>query len=284
MAPLRPVADYYAAQQARTLATTVAVRAEWGKLSKPSDFGRVANRMLALVGAAQLGAARDGAVMVPAALEASGFPEPQSARVNPAGFSGRASDGRSLESLLWQAPRVAEDAGGELVQQMAAGRGWLDLAIQRQVADAGRGSSSAAITATRGAGWVRYVNPPCCQRCAILAGRLYRYSHGFQRHYRCDCQMRPVSDREPPSGYTETITPDQIHDLTGAQRKALAEGADLNRTVNAYRARMSGRDKMTTTTELSRRGQRRLTPDGIYQVAASRAQAVEMLRVYGYLL
>lgn len=221
--------------------------------------------------------------MVPAALGQTGFPEKPLALVNPKAFMNVASDGRSLESLLWLVPDVADRAGGPVVQRMAAGRTFLDLVTHRQVADAGRGASSVAIAATARTGWVRYVNPPCCQRCAVLAGRVYRYSQGFKRHHRCDCQMRPVSDREPPEGYTDTIKPDQIHDLTDAQREALAEGADLNRTVNAYRKRLKDRDKMTTTYELARGGGR-LTPDGIYQVASSREQAIAMLRTHGYLL
>jgi hypothetical protein len=315
----RSVADLYAAQQRRTAAAILAARGEWSKLSKPDDFGRIANRLLALVMSAQLGSARDGAAMVPAALAETGYPERSLARVNPSAFAGWASDGRSLESLLWLTPSIAQDAGMQIPVQMAAGQNFLDLLLQRQISDAGRGAAGVAITATRNTGWVRYVNPPCCQRCAILAGRVYRFSHGFQRHFRCDCQMRPVSDREPPDGYTETVSLDQIHDLTDAQRRAVEDGADLNQVVNAYRERMSGRDKMMTTTEgTTRRGwashvrrsidtergtatvetvarshgtrnvartPRRLTPEAIYQQAGDdRQKAIRLLTENGYLV
>jgi hypothetical protein len=43
-------------------------------------------------------------------------------------------------------------------------------------------------------GFVRRVNPPCCGRCAILAGRWYRYDSGFRRHPRCDCTLEPTSE------------------------------------------------------------------------------------------
>src|SRR5690348_18342012 len=36
------------------------------------------------------------------------------------------------------------------------------------------------------------LNPPSCQRCAILAGRWYRWSQGFLRHPRCDCVNLPA--------------------------------------------------------------------------------------------
>lgn len=171
---------------------------------------------------------------------------------------------------------------------------WLDLAIQRQISDTGRLASGTAIAATRNTGYVRYVNPPCCQDCAILAGRWYRHSAGFQRHHRCDCQHRPASSREVPAGYTDTIALDQIRDLTAAQRKAIDDGADLNQVVNAYRRQTpSRRHRMQTTTEgTSRagwygrtgRGGRRLTPEAIYTQARSREEAVRLLADYGYLI
>ena len=324
MAPLQSVADFYAAQQQRTLAATLAARAEWSKLSKPDDFGRVANRLLGLIGSAQLGAARDGVAMVPAALEESGFAEPQLARVDPAGFAGWASDGRTMESLLWQAPRIADEAGGPLVQRMAAGSNWLDLMVHQQIIDAGRGASGVTITATRNAGWVRYVNPPCCQNCAVLAGKFFRHNAGFERHWRCDCQHRPASESEPPEGYTDTIQPDQIHDLTEAQRKAVEDGADLNQVVNAYRrVTPSRRTQMFTTTEgttrrgwasyvrrnidreqgvataetatnVGRRGavgnytvrrtQARMSPELVYKVARNREEAILLLQKNGYVV
>ena len=277
----RSVSDLYKAQQKRTLEAIFATRAEWSKLSKPEDFSRIASRLFGIVTSAQFGAATDGARMVPAALEEGGYPESRVAKTNPAAFAGVASDGRSLESLLALAPTIG--ANLPTSARLAAGSSWLDLVVQQQIGDAGRGASSVTIAASRNTEWIRYVNPPCCQNCAILAGRVYRYSHGFQRHPRCDCQMRPVSDREPPSGYTDTIEIDQIHDLTEAQRQALDAGADLNRVVNAYRSRYGGRSKMTTTYEMGR-GSARLTPDGIYRLTKSREQAIDMLRRYGYLI
>lgn len=318
MAPLQAVSDLYAAQQRRTLTATLATREQWAKAGSPAKFGRVVNSMFALIASAQLGAAREAAQSVPAALEESGYPETQLARVRPAGMAGWASDGRPLESLLWLAPDVAADGGKSLSEQMAAGQAWLDLMVHRQVTDAARSASSVAITATSRTGYVRFVSPPCCQRCAVLAGKFFRFNTGFQRHFRCDCIHRPTSSREPRGGYADTVSTDQIHDLTDAQRRAINDGADLNQVVNAYRSRLSGLDKMMTTTEgttkrgyasyiqravdrargqqtqyvvSKSRGRRnvtrtkaRPTPERIYQIAESREEAVRMLTLHGYVV
>lgn len=281
-----------------------AVLNEWRRITEPAEFDRVSRAILAVLVSAQIGAARAGAEMVPAALEEVGYPEQQRMLLRPAAFAGAASDGRDLQNLIRLAPRYAAGdrmlsalgapADGTLAEQrmVASGR-WLALVTQQQIADAGRAATSVAITATDRAGWMRYVNPPCCQRCAILAGRIYRHSHGFKRHPGCDCQMAPVSDRQP-DGYLSSIDPDQIHDLTEAQRNALEDGGDLNQIVNAYRARLKGRESMLTTSEgTSRRGWatyaghsgRRLTPDGIYQIAGDdRVAARRLLAEHGYLV
>ena len=85
-----------------------------------------------------------------------------------------------------------------------------------------------------------------------------------------------------PKGYRADIDPDQIHDLTEAERKALAEGADLGRVVNSQRG--AAKDRMTTTAGPGPREGARLTPDGIYQRAGSRDEAVDLLRRHGYLI
>lgn len=294
------------------------VRNQWAKAGSPAKFGRIVNSMFALIAAAQLGAAREGAAAVPAALEESGYPETQLARVRPAGMAGWASDGRPLESLLWLAPEIATAGGKSLTEQMAAGQAWLDLMVHRQVTDAARAASSAAITSTARTGYVRFVSPPCCQRCAVLAGKFFRFNAGFDRHLRCDCIHRPTSEREPAGSYTDTVAPEQINDLTEAQRKAVADGADLNQVVNAYRDRAGALDKMMTTTEgTTKRGyasyvqravdrargqatktavsksagrrnvtrtQARPTPERIYQIAETREEAVRMLTRYGYVV
>jgi hypothetical protein len=52
---------------------------------------------------------------------------------------------------------------------------------------------AAALAEQEVAGYERTVVLAACGRCILLAERLYRYSTGFLRHPRCDCQMKPVT-------------------------------------------------------------------------------------------
>ena len=214
--------------------------------------------------------------------------------VNPRSLAGVASDGRSMETLLYGSVTSSKTAmanGATVRQALDQGGRWLDMAVWTQVADAARVASGVAIAARpQLTGWVRMVNPPCCSRCAVLAGRHYRWSSGFQRHPRCDCTHIPAS--ESIAGDL-TTDPDalarqgKITDLSDAEAKALSEGADLGQVVNARR----GSKGMTTTEGTTRRGRFRqttglrvrLTPEGIYREATDRADAIRLLRRHGYL-
>lgn len=120
--------------------------------------------------------------------------------------------------------------------------------VSTLVSDAGR-SAMGVFTASRTqeVGSIRVLTPPSCARCAILAGRWYRWSDGFQRHPRCDCQMLPASRNEslydPYAAYENgqigsyRTMPDGSKrfegGLTKAQRQAIDAGADINQVVNA---------------------------------------------------
>lgn len=283
----RSTADLYRANQRRVARAIAAARAEWDATGSVAGLERLVPRLTLLLAASMVGAARDGAASVDPALAETGFEVTPVAAVMPQAFARSASDGRPLESLLLSPVIVARSSGVD------AGRVVLDRIVHTQIGDATRMASQVAITARPGVGWVRMVNPPCCQDCAVQAGKWFRYNQGFKRHPNCDCVHRPAHESEPPSGYTQAVDPDQIHDLTNAQRQALTEGADLSRVVNAYRrverhasgrAVSGARRRMTTTTELVGRPGARLTPDGIYQQARTRAEAVALLRRHGYLV
>lgn len=122
--------------------------------------------------------------------------------------------------------------------------------VSTLVGDAGR-SAMGVFTASRTqeVGSIRVLTPPSCARCAILAGRWYRWSDGFQRHPRCDCQMLPASRNEslydPYAAYESgqigsyRTMPDGSKrfegGITKAQRQAIDAGADINQVVNASR-------------------------------------------------
>ena len=185
---------------------------------------------------------------------------------------------------------------------LAAGGKWLDMAIHTQIADASRGAAGVAIAARPGIGFVRMVNPPSCSRCAVLAGKFFKWNAGFKRHPRCDCK-NVASGETGAAGLTTEPPLYQITGLTKGDRKALNEGADLNQVLNAHRGLQGG---MTTAEGVSEQGvfggyvrgsdgsvtrrakgaanPQRLTPNGIYRLARDdREWAVKMLKQFAYI-
>lgn len=124
------------------------------------------------------------------------------------------------------------------------------------IQDAGRTAAAVdMLTRSSVTGYVRTLNGPTCPRCAVLAGRFYRYSQGFQRHPRCDCLMTPT---------TKTIGPS----LTTA----------TNLTVDVRR-REAG--LVVGSSVIARAG--RLTPQAVIATTPDRAAALSLLRRLGYI-
>lgn len=145
------------------------------------DWVRVSSRITLLTQAAQVGAVKLAGEYL--SDVAGDGPELQPAR-----FGGAASDGRPLDSLLYSAVvhgRGLYGSGRTDQQVMEASQTWLTMLVRTQVADAGRSAVSVGITARPRLGYLRMVSPPCCQRCAVLAGKWFRWNQGFQRHPRC---------------------------------------------------------------------------------------------------
>ena len=154
-----------------------------------------------------------------------------------------------------------------------------DRLVESLVQDAGRAAESVATTVTPRVGYVRYLSPPSCARCAVLAGRVYRYSTGFLRHPNCDCVMVPTTSTNP-AAYVDPVTllaQGEVTGLSKADRRAIADGADFAQVVNVRQRsaglRMPGR-------VLARNG--RPTPEGIYATTKTREQAVQALIAAGY--
>ncbi len=310
-------ADLYAAQVRQGEATVRLARREWRKLATVDDFAGIAQRLSLIVSAGQLGAARTSSALT-ADLLGPGVGE-----VDPTAFAGVASDGRTLEGLLLSPvvhARSLYGSGLSDADTMKAGEERLAMIVATQVADAWRGASGVTIAATPDAGYYRMVQAPCCRRCAVLVGKFFRWNDGFKRHPKCDCIHVPAMGGRAPAGYVDRIEPDQIKDLTKRERKAIADGADVHKIVNASRGRSA--DKMTTTEGTTRRGwssyvQRaiarergtvapetvtnvgrrgsvanysitrtkpRLTPDAIYRLAPTREEAVRLLAANGYIV
>lgn len=149
------------------------------------------------------------------------------------------------------------------------------------VQDAGRSAESVAATARPRVGHVRYLSPPSCSRCAVLAGRFYRHSTGFQRHTGCDCVMVATTETAAPdlvADPTDLLREGKVTGLSKADQQALADGADLAKVVNV-RSKKAGMTESGRV--LARAG--KLTPEGVYRLASSQTEAVAMLRRFGYL-
>ncbi|PFG17201.1 hypothetical protein ATK74_1764 [Propionicimonas paludicola] len=313
--------EYYFEQVRLAEAAALMAARQWERLGSDLDkWPEIAGRLALIVSAAQVRAASNGIAYVEDEVG------PPVAKVQAKSFGGWASDGMPLDSLLYGSivqSRMKFGSGLTDEQVMAFGGNWLQMAVQMQVLDAGRGASGVAIAATPRTGWIRYVHTPCCQSCAVLAGKFFRWNQGFQRHRRCKCTHQPVG-QGAAKGLTSNIAPDQIHDLTDAQRRAIADGADMNQVINAYRGvTPSMRNRMITTTEgttrrgwasyvkrtraqlngeqvaetaknvgkrgavknyVERRTKARPSPELIYAQDISREEAVRLLARHGYIV
>ncbi|WP_371409747.1 hypothetical protein OG423_14170 [Micromonospora zamorensis] len=188
-------------------------------------------------------------------LDAQGIDPAAEGRVQVAAFAGVASDGRDLESLVYQpaiTALIAVQRGETVPRSLAGGRLALDMIVRTQVADAGRTADGVAVVARREVGgYVRLLSPPSCSRCVVLAGSWYRWNAGFLRHPRCDCRHIPAAEdtseelATDPRKYFDSLTrEEQDGAFTQAGAQAIRDGADIGQVVNA------------------RRGARGLTPAG----------------------
>lgn len=192
-----------------------------------------------------------------------------------------------------------------------------DRLVATLVSDAGRAATGAFIATRRDeVGHVRYLRPPSCERCTILAGRWYRWSDYFQRHPLCDCVMVPASAVAAPdlvSDPMEAFENGQIRGMSQARAQAIRDGGDINQVVNSTRgmtqtttirgtrfnfttegttvrgvygksAPASGAMEKQPGTRYRRSTKSRLTPDTIYRVAEDRAHAIRLLNHYGYII
>jgi hypothetical protein len=155
-----------------------------------------------------------------------------------------------------------------------------DRLVESIIQDAARAAESVAIAVRPDIYFVRYVTPPCCSRCAVLAGRVYRYSQGFLRHPNCDCVMLPTTVAAPyAQDPVSLFDAGQVTDLSKADAKAIRDGADFSKVVNVRRTQAGLRQPGRV---LYRSG--RMTPEGIYAATHTREEAIALLRANGYLL
>lgn len=269
MPPPQATSSLYSTLQRYQLLLLFAGRRLWRQM-RVADLDRswlrVGPSLLELTAGAQLAAATAGVSYLPAVLAETGQRDEPLAEIRPQAFSGRASDGRDLGGLLVGSVVNAKRAiargvdGGDALD---LGRHWLEQALHSAVEDAARDAAQAAVAARPGLRWVRVVNPPCCSRCAVLAGKAFSWNASFDRHPRCDCLALPVTVANADTylaNPTELARRGLIKDLTADQRQRIGEGADLNRVLNESRARWQSR--MAADRRRERKARENWGPDG----------------------
>ena len=192
--------------------------------------------------------------------------------------------------------------GDSTRQAMEAGMLELAHLTQYAVADASRAAAQIRVgTATQTVGYTRVVSTGCCARCAVLAGRFYRWNEGFLRHPMCKCLHLPTTSMVAAQTATDPYEQfnalskaeqDRIYTKSGAE--AIRNGADMNQVVNARRG-MSTSGRFTsegtsrrgfyrTSTEAGQKGYRRLSVDEIMRRSnGNKDRFQSMLTEYGYL-
>lgn len=182
--------DHYRQQQRLTLQVLAYAREVWGK-RPPANFDawfdRNVDQLMQIVVEGQMRAVKGADSYVGDTLAELGTPVSPDAVINPEAMAGVASSGRPLDGLMFgaviNASERVEDRGA--LQAWESGFNWLAVVLQTQLADISRSATQLGVASRKNVGYVRMLNPPSCSRCAILAGRFYRYNAAFRRHPGC---------------------------------------------------------------------------------------------------
>jgi hypothetical protein len=293
----RVAAGHYRARRALAAGAAAAARRLWGEVDAArvvASWRLLIPRLLVVLVGAQTAAARAADRYVDAVLSEQGVDSDAVGRVDADAFAGLASDGRGLDSLLMSpafAVLTAISGGTTVTRALAGGSAGLDMIVRTQVADAGRAADQVALTARpQATGYVRMMVGRTCSRCAILAGRRYRWDAGFSRHPRCDCiglacREDSADDlRTDPKAYFNSLSADeQDRVFTKAGAEAIRLGSDPSRVVNARRGMVSAADGRLYTTEAAGRRPRLMPETILAQADGDRAEALRLLRLHGFL-
>lgn len=295
MSVISVAVDHYARRTRLARAAARKAVAAWATVDRGAVASSWQTRVVTVAAAvvlAKRSAAADADGYLEALLAEQGLADDPAGAVDPAVFARDAADGRSLTTLLFL-PAIgsltAIRRGAPVSEAMLRGRLALERIARTEVADAGRLADSVAMTVRPSVdGYVRMLQTPSCARCAILAGRFYRWSSGFDRHPLCDCVHIPSSTETGRGMVTNPMAAfraGQIHGLTEAETKAVRDGADLARVVNVKRSGVYAVGDRTFTREATGRRRRaiRPTPEQIYRDAADRGDAVRLLKRFGYI-
>lgn len=185
--PAPAVAHYSTMQRLQRRAVTRARRG-WSQIDPRhlSESWRAVLPLVALgIGDAQLDAAIASTGYGAATLARRREYEFPAAFVDPTAFVGVMDDGGDLTAALYSpiiTTKRALAGGASLPAALSVGRGRLDQLAHSIITDTGRAAASVDVASRTAIGYTRMLNPPSCDRCAILAGRWYRWNAGFDRH------------------------------------------------------------------------------------------------------
>jgi hypothetical protein len=220
-------------------------------------------------------------------LDETGQDAPAVGDLVPSRFTATLADGRTPATLVGDglvALKMAVEDGtppGIALQQVESrmvSATLTALADKRREVQQADIASRPAVT-----GYVRMLNPPSCARCAILAGKWFRWNAGFHRHPRCDCSAIPAAENmggdftTSPVAYFHSLSTEQQAAVFGkADAQAIRDGADINKVVNLRGVTVVG-------SGVKSRALGKVTVADIYKSATSREDAIRLLQQHGFI-
>lgn len=192
--------------------------------------------------------------------------------VDVGGMIGPGADSVLYEPVIQAKTAIGNGFGANLAMEAAGKK--LATYVQTTAADTGRLAVAAGMAARpHASGYYRMLRPPSCSRCAILAGKHFKWNTGFQRHPRCDCVHIPVQEADDSLEFDarQAIEAGQVTGLSKADTKSIVEhGADPAQVVNAQSGMYEAGQFKFTTTGTTRRA-----------VAGARILAKDIDRAFG---
>ena len=283
-------AAWWTRQRGLSTAAAVAVQALWDDRVDPdavlASWAEALPAVMRILAAAGTAAASGASGYVDSLVTAAGLAPGSAETLVPSAFVDPESMARALHVPgIRVLRRIGE--GQPPGDAMAAGRRLAGTIAAQRTADAGRDAVSAAIVAEpRITGWIRVLRTPSCGRCAILAGRVYAWSDGFQRHPRCDCVHEPLVEGQPiprvlsPGAYFESLTTEEQDRLFGKDTAAaIRDGTPMNEAVNADRGMWRSSAPSSRNVYEPRRP---AVASALAQAGGDRAKAAAILRQQGY--
>lgn len=241
---LEQIAQQHYRRSSLTTRQVVAAVLELWRATGPSGFRDELVRAARLVAAGQLSQAVQAADYVDAMAVEQGLDLTRAARLVPRSLAGVSADGRPLTDVLsYPIDRAATmmDAGADLATAELSATASLTRIVSNEVTQAGVTAESVAIAGNPAfKGYIRILTAPSCGRCAVLAGKWFKWNQGFKRHPGCDCKHVPAADADAVSGmqanpkqYFDSLSEaEQNRRFGAAEAEAIRNGSSVSDAVN----------------------------------------------------